>query len=407
MEKKTNQTWKIYVLTLITFMVGTSQFCISGMLDKIAASMGIPVSATGQLITIYALSNAIGTPVFMILTAKMKQRKQLILSLIIIITGITIMLLLPGFTFMMVSRAIVGVGAGIYVVTAYGIAAKLAEHGRQGSAMSNVAMGASSSLVFGVPLGRIISVAYGWESIFWILEIFSILAMIVVIKIIPDIELEKKESANEVNRLTVLKNPKIGITLGITLFVFIGFSIVDTYITPFLNHTMPFWEKNISMILMILGIGSLIGSKLGGFLSDRIGVMRTIASAIIFQAVFLVMASLVIKWAVPVIIVLIFWEISCWTFGPTQNFNMVSLAPNVSGIALSLNSTFVQLGIAAGAGIGGVVIGIWSVGIITWISASFAVGAMFIYWFSLLLSKAKTELDDRKEFKNQNLELEP
>lgn len=321
--------------------------------------------------------------------------------------GISIMLFLPGFTFMMVSRAIVGVGAGIYVVTAYGIAAKLAEPGRQGSAMSNVAMGASSSLVFGVPLGRIISVAYGWESIFWILEIFSILAMIVVIKIIPDIELEKKESANEVNRLTVLKNPKIGITLGITLFVFIGFSIVDTYITPFLNHIMPFWEKNISMILMILGIGSLIGSKLGGFLSDRIGVMRTIASAIIFQAVFLVMASLVIKWAVPVIIVLIFWEISCWTFGPTQNFNMVSLAPNVSGIALSLNSTFVQLGIATGAGIGGAVIGIWSVGIITWISASFAVGAMFIYWFSLLLSKAKTELDDRKEFKNQNLELEP
>ena len=383
MEKKTYQTWKIYVLTLITFMVGTSQFCISGMLDKIAVDMGIPVSATGQLITIYALSNAIGTPIFMILTSKMKQRKQLIISLIIILTGITIMLLLPGFTFMMVSRAIVGVGAGIYVVTAYGIAAKLAAPGRQGSAMSNVAMGASSSLVFGVPLGRMISVAFGWEAIFWILEIFSILAMIVVIKIIPDMELEKNESVNGVNRLTVLKNQRIGIALGITLFVFIGFSIVDTYITPFLNHTMPSLEKNISMILMILGVGSLIGSKLGGFLSDKIGVKKTIASAIIFQAVFLVMATLLIKWAVAVIIVLIFWEISCWAFGPTQNFNIVSLAPNVSGIALSLNSTFVQLGIAAGAGIGGVVVGIWSVGIITWISAVFAVGAMIIFWLSL------------------------
>lgn len=407
MEKKTNQTWKIYILTLITFMVGTSQFCIAGILDKIAVAVGIPVSATGQLITIYALSNAIGTPIFMILTARMKQRKQLILSLIIILAGITIMLLLPGFTFMMISRAIVGVGAGIYVVTAYGIAAKMALPGRQGSAMSNVAMGASSSLVFGVPLGRIISVSYGWESIFWILEIFSILAMIVVIKIIPDMEPEINESGHGVNRLIVLKNPKIAVTLGITLLVFIGFSIVDTYITPFLNHTMPSLEKNISMILMILGIGSLIGSKLGGLLSDRIGVKRTIAGAIIFQAIFLVLASLLAKWAVPVIIALMFWEISCWTFGPTQNFNMVSLAPNVSGIALSLNSTFVQLGIAAGAGIGGIVVGIWSVGIITFISAVFAIVAMIVFWLNLFLSKAKIDLDDRKESINQNIELEP
>jgi DHA1 family putative efflux transporter-like MFS transporter len=60
-----NNTWKIYLLTLISFLVGTSQFVISGILDKVAASVGVSVSAAGQLITVFALANAIGTPVFM------------------------------------------------------------------------------------------------------------------------------------------------------------------------------------------------------------------------------------------------------------------------------------------------------------------------------------------------------
>ena len=34
-------TWKIYMLTLISFFVGTSQFGIVGMLDKIAKPLYI------------------------------------------------------------------------------------------------------------------------------------------------------------------------------------------------------------------------------------------------------------------------------------------------------------------------------------------------------------------------------
>jgi MFS transporter, DHA1 family, putative efflux transporter len=48
-----NNTWKIYMLTLISFFVGTSQFGIVGMLDKIAHSVGVTVPTAGQLVTGY------------------------------------------------------------------------------------------------------------------------------------------------------------------------------------------------------------------------------------------------------------------------------------------------------------------------------------------------------------------
>jgi len=381
-----NNTWKIYMLTLISFVVGTSQFSIVGMLDKVAASVGVSVSTAGQLITVFALGNAIGTPLVMVATAKMNQRKQLLLALAIILLGIVSMLALPGFGFLMASRVILGVGTGVFVVTAYGIAAKLATPGRQGSAMSNIAMGFSSSLVFGVPLGRIVAVAYGWKMIFWGIGIFSLLATFAVARTIPAIEGETAVPLSK--RLAFLKQPRVAVTLGVTFLVFIGFSVVDTYITPFLSTVMPTMEREISVILMTLGIGSLIGSRLGGFLADRIGIARTLLGSIVVQALAQVLLSRVSGRVIVTIVLLMLWETACWMFGPTQNFNLVSLAPEVSGIVLSLNSSFVQLGFAAGAVIGGIAVGGWSIMAITWISAVSVTIAASVTFFSFGLARS-------------------
>ncbi|MDQ0202086.1 MFS transporter [Neobacillus ginsengisoli] len=382
-----NNTWKIYMLTLISFIVGTSQFSIVGMLDKVAASAGVSVSSAGQLVTVFALGNAVGTPLVMVATAKMNQRKQLLMALAIILVGIVTMLALPGFGFLMASRVILGVGTGVFVVTAYGIAAKLAPPGRQGGAMSNVAMGFSSSLVFGVPLGRMVAAAFGWKMIFWAIGLLSLLATFAVARAIPAMEGEGAVPLGK--RFALLKQPRIMVTLGVTFFVFIGFSIVDTYITPFLKAVMPTMEREISIILMTLGIGSLIGSRLGGFLADRIGKVRTLLGSMAVQALTLALVSTVSASSVLItVMLLMLWEIACWTFGPTQNFNLVSLAPEASGIVLSLNSSFVQLGFAAGAGIGGIVVGGWSIMEITWISAVSAVIAAVVAVFSFGLARS-------------------
>ncbi|MED4783646.1 hypothetical protein [Brevibacillus choshinensis] len=56
---------------------------------------------------------------------------------------------------MLLSRIVLGVGSGVFVVTSYATAANLEPVGRQAGAMSNVSMGFSASLVLGVPIGRI------------------------------------------------------------------------------------------------------------------------------------------------------------------------------------------------------------------------------------------------------------
>ncbi|PAD37117.1 MFS transporter [Terribacillus saccharophilus] len=378
-----NNTWKIYMLMIISFFIGTSQFGIVGMLDKISDSVGVSVATAGQLITVFALGNAIGTPIVMIAISKLNQQKQLLLALSVVVIGIIFTLVLPGFALLMVARVILGIGTGMFIVTAYDIAAKLASPGKQGAAMANIAMGFSSSLVFGVPIGRIISASYDWKAIFWIIGVFSVIALIVVAKTIPAFEGGSSISLSK--RLSLLKNPRVALTLSITFFVFLGFSVVDTYITPYLN-AITSTGTSISAILFAMGIASVIGSKSGGLLADRIGVNRTLIGSMVIQAVALALLSVGSEWVVSAVVLLMLWEVACWMFGSTQNFNLVSLVPEASSIVLSLNSSSVQLGFAAGAAVGGIIVGGTSIMSITWISATSALLAAII---AISLSRLK------------------
>jgi len=382
-----NNTWKIYMLTLISFLVGTSQFVISGILDQVAASVGVSVSTAGQLITAFSLANAIGTPLVMVATAKMDRRKQLLLALAILLLGIISTLALPGFGFLMASRVALGVGTGVFIVTAYSTAAKLAPPGCQGRAMSNVAMGFSASLVFGVPLGRIVAAAYDWKTIFWGIGLFSLLAIFVVARTIPVTEGEAPVPLGK--QFALLKKPRITNTLGVTFLVFIGYSVVNTYITPFLASVMPMMEREMSVILFALGIASLIGSKLGGFLADRIGTARTLVGSMVVQALALALLAIVARTTIVAIPLLMLWMIAFWAFAPSQNFNLISLAPEASGIVLSLNSSSVQLGFAVGAVIGGIAVGGLSVMAITWIGAASVAFAVVSFGCARSFSSAR------------------
>jgi MFS transporter, DHA1 family, putative efflux transporter len=380
-----SNTWKIYMLTFISFLVGTSQFVIAGILDKVTASVGVSVSAAGQFITLFSLGYAIGTPVVMVATVKMDRRKQLLLALAILLLGIVSTVALPSFGFLMVSRVVLGVGTGVFTVTAYSTAANLAPPGRQARAMSNVTMGISASLVFGVPIGRVVAAAYDWKVIFWGIGFFTLLGIFAVARTIQSTEGEASVPLGK--QLALLKKPKIAFALGVTFFVFISYSVINTYITPFLTSVMSMSGRGVSVILFALGIASLIGSKLGGFLADRIGTARTLVGSMVIQALALALLSIVARTTVVAIPLLMLWAIAAWAFGMTQNYNLHSLSPEASGIMLSMNTSFVQLGFAAGAAIGGIAVGGSSILAICWVGAAAVAVALVSFGLTRTFSK--------------------
>ncbi len=384
-----NNVWKNYLLIGISFLVGTSQFVIVGVLDKVAASAGVSVSTAGQLITAFALANAIGTPLVIMVTAKMNQSRQLLLALSLVLFGIVLMLIFSGFGWMLASRAILGIGTGVFIVTAYAITAKLASPGCQGEAMSNISMGFSTSLVLGVPIGRVIAAAYDWQAIFWSIGFLSLLGWLAVARLLPAMYGETPVPFSK--QVSLLKKPSIAAALGVTFFVFISYSVVNTYITPFLTSLWPMSEQEMSSILFALGIAGMIGSKLGGILADRVGTARALIGSMAVQAISLSLVSVSSASTMTDIMLIMLWTTSVWCFALMQSFNIVSLAPKASGIMLSLNSSFVQLGYAVGAGIGGFAVETSSITIVSCIGVISVVFAFFVSAFSLAFFRLRCQ----------------
>ncbi|GGD57795.1 MFS transporter [Paenibacillus nasutitermitis] len=359
---------KIYMLAIVSFLVGTSEFIIAGILDKVADDIGVSVSAAGQLITVFSLAYAFGTPFLMAVTARVERRKLLLYSLFFFVIGNGLVLAFSGFEFLIGSRILLALSTGVFVVTALTVASKLAPAGKQGSAIATLVMGFSTSLIIGVPLGRVIASAYDWKLLFGGIGILGLFAMLIIYRTIPHTESEQPVPIR--HQLALLKQPKIAIALSVTFFWIGGYSIVYTYISPFLLGITGMSEKGVSIGLFAFGIFSLFGSKLGGFSTDRWGAPRTLISGMLLHAGTLVLLSLAAHSPAIVFPLLMLWSFSAWSSGPTQQYHLISLAPEASGIMLSLNSSVLQLAMAAGAGIGGVIVEQVSLASISWIGAA-------------------------------------
>lgn len=363
-----SNAWKIYMLAVISFLVGTSEFIIAGILDKVAADAGVSVSAAGQLITVFSLAYAFGTPILMAVTARMERRKLLIYALAVFAIGNGIAVLLPGFGFLMSSRVVLALSTGVFVVTALTVAAKLAPPEKQGSAIATLVMGFSTALIIGVPIGRVAAAAYDWKFIFAGIGLLGLVAILLILFTIPRTKGEEPVPIGK--QLALLKQPKIVVALLVTFFWIGGYSIANTYLSPYLLNVSGLSEQGVSAGLFAFGIASLIGSKLGGFSTDKWGAPRTLVIGMLLHAVALVLISIAGQSAAVVFPLLMLWSFAAWSSGPTQQYNLISLAPEASGIMLSLNTSMLQLAMAAGAGFGGVVVEQLSLSSITWIGAA-------------------------------------
>lgn len=382
-----SMSWKIYLLALISFLVGTSEFIIAGVLDKIAESMNVSVSAAGQFITFFSLAYGFGTPILIAFTSRIKRKRLLLYSLGLFVVGNALAYVLPGYELFVGSRIIMALGAGVVVVTSLTVAARIAPAGKQGSAIATVIMGFTAALILGVPLGRMIASTYDWQLVFGLIGILGLLAILILSLTIPEIENEEPVPLRK--QLGLLKETKTILALSVTFFWLGGYSIAYTYISPFLLTVTGMSEEVLNTALLAFGIASLIGSQFGGFSSDKWGIHRTLIGGMLLHILSLILLSVTAHSVVLVFIFLILWSFSAWSSGPAQQYNLITLAPEASSIMLSLNSSVMQLAMAAGAGIGGIVVGQISLASITWIGAAGVVAAIIVLAASAGLLRSK------------------
>lgn len=382
--------WKIYLLAAISFLNGTSEYVIAGILDRIAEANNISVSSAGQLITVFSVAFGAGTPFLIAMTARLERKKLLVYALTVFSVINILIAIITGYEMLMAARIISALSAGVIQVTLLTLAAVLAAPGKQGGAIATVVTGQSTALVVGVPIGRVVASHYDWNVIFIGLGVVGLLFTALASFTIPKTVAEEPVPLRE--QFKFFMKPRISAYLLITFLWLGSYSIVFTYISPYFLNTFGMSNQGVTTALFIFGIASAIGSKLGGFSTDKWGSFRTLTGGILLHAIALLLFPFIGQFAFLFYVLLIFWALSAWSSGAPIQFQLISLAPAAASIVLSLHSAFGQLGMAAGAGIGGVAVKNGLLNYLPWIGAfALAVSVVVIVADNVLSKRKQTK----------------
>ncbi len=371
-------------LAVAAFAIGTEAYVIAGLLPVIAADLQVSVAAVGQLVTVYALTYALVSPILAVAFANLDRRNLMIGALSCFVAGNLLAVVASNFAMLLLSRMVMALGAGLFMPMAFSVAAAIAAPERRGRAMALVTSGLTIATVLGVPFGTMIGDKYGWRATFASVAILGAIALASLLFGLP--RGLPRTTATLGQRLAVARHDAVLYALATTALWAAGGLLVYTYLSVPLRG-LGFSASDISLALLVFGAAAAIGNLLGGTLSDRIGHVPTATLALGILALALTLQSVALKFAAPehgrsLMLLLVFCAgVAGWTFFPAQLANLVRLEPEVSMIALSLNASAMYLGFATGGAVGGIVLATLEPSDLGWIGGCSAAGALVLLLF--------------------------
>ena len=199
------------MLTLGTFAAGTDLFVIAGILPLIANELIVSVSEAGLLITVFAITYAVASPVLMTVAANSNRRSILLMSLLVFIIGNVLSALSSSFVELLLARVVTALGISLFSPTAYAVSSQLSSEESRGKALAIIVSGFTLATIVGLPMGTFIGQLFGWRFTFWFITSLGLVSLAALGLIFPNIAGTKGISLKR--RLSPIIRPDIAQTL--------------------------------------------------------------------------------------------------------------------------------------------------------------------------------------------------
>jgi predicted MFS family arabinose efflux permease len=372
-------------LSIGTFLIGAENFMIAGVLPEIAGDLRAPIGSAGQLVTVYALSYAISSPILATVLGNVPRKPLLIGAIALFALANAAAAVAPSLPALIAVRALMGVTAGVFTPTATAVAVQLVPPAMRGRAIATVIGGITVAVAFGAPLGALLASLLTWRAPFSAVAAVSALATIGLLIGIPGGLPKTVIPLSE--RLATAMRPPVLRGLLVTLVWSPATFVVFTYIAAILTGVgIAGWQ--LSVALLMFGIGGAAGNIYGGVIADRIGATRAVAGALAALAAAVAGLS-VVAWTVPaatagliLVALMLPWGVAAWAFFPAQSSRLIGVAPQAPVVVLSLNASALYFGQAAGAGLGSLAISLLPLRDLGFIGAALALAALAILSWS-------------------------
>jgi predicted MFS family arabinose efflux permease len=337
--------------------VGTDGFMIAGLIPRIAHDLGTGTAVAAQLVTVFAVTYALGAPITASLLRRADRRSALVGALVGLGATNALAAAAPSLTVLFLARVAAALAACQYTPTAAMAAADLVDAEHRGRALSVVTSGLTLSIVTGVPLGALVGDHFGWRITFAGVSGLSVLVAFAV-GVALHRSASAPPSASLRTRVAALRRPGVYRVLATTVLGILAGYLGYTYVAPISHAAGASGGVALAMILTGFGAGAVAGAVLSGAGVDRHGQRLVVRFGATLQALALValaamdLAGLRLG-VVPPLIAFALLGVGSFNYNAPQQHRLIELAPDDATILVSLNSSAIYAGIGLSGALGG------------------------------------------------------
>ncbi|GID33041.1 MFS transporter [Paractinoplanes brasiliensis] len=347
----TRATILLAALSLSTFVYVTTETLPIGLLPLISADLGRSVPAIGMLVTVYGLTVVLCSIPITKVTQRLPRRLALCGLLAVFVLATAASALADSYWLLMAARIATALSQALFWSVVTPATAALFRPAARPRALAVLYAGSSLAALAGVPAGTWLGQQAGWRAAFLAVSVVGLLILVTVLALMPT----TPAGASDTDRGSAPDAGRYVALLVYTALATTGAFAAFTYISPFLTDVSGFSEAAVGPLLLVRGLAGLAGVFLVGLCIGRNGWL-TVTVLIGVQLV-----ALTLQWSlgasqIVIVVAIALGGLALAGISSSLGVRVLETAPGGSDMALAGTSTAFNLGITAGALLGGVLL---------------------------------------------------
>jgi predicted MFS family arabinose efflux permease len=344
-------------LAATLFAVGVDNYIVVANLPEIAAEFGQPVDQVGILATAYAIPLALLAIPFGPVSDRLGRRFSMLLGMTVFLGAVVASGLAPSYPLLLAARVVNGLGAAIAGPAVFAYAADLSSPEQRGRAMATIVSAYPISTILGLPLGGLITGAFGWRAVFGFIGLIAVGAVLLLWRLPADAPRVSTATYRDGLRALAGSRPTLS-AVAVTLVWFTGSFGLFVFLGTFFAESFDFSPFQVGVTLTMIGIVGLLATRVAARLIDRMGAKRVVLiglSCFALAAFMLPLSRVLLPWA---LLTMALWVFGVWMGIPAQQAIVSETLPAWRGTALAANTSALYLGGAIGPLITGTILGL-------------------------------------------------
>jgi predicted MFS family arabinose efflux permease len=331
----------------------TMEFIPVGFLPQIAGSLHVSLGLAGLMVVVPGLSAAVSAPLIFAGARQVNRRTMIVTLGGLVAASNAVASAAPDFGVVLLGRALLGVAIAGFWTVVTPVGPKLVGTRAGTRAISFIVAGVSAGTVIGLPAGHALGNLLGWRLTFAAAAGAGLLIVAAQLVLLPGIPADGHTRLRDLGGVFRIPSARTGLIA--TAVMFTGQFAASTYITPLLAGHARMSAPEVTALFFAYGTAGIIGTLIGSRLVAR-SRTGTFAGAGLTVGVILIILPVLGTAHLAVGIVIVAWGLTWGLIPLAAQVWMLRSDPQAQEAASAANVSNMQIAIAAGSALGGLLI---------------------------------------------------